>query len=262
MDLCVSNKALAQEVADFLVNVSDVNEESITDYLVWRWKEIDKRFKAINISTFTRQEESKISGADFEMELWLVGKTKRYPLVFQAKKFIKPYASYVRKLRYPDNTKQQMNKLLSYAASNNKIPFYVFYSLPDTKTKTMCMRNNISNSGVFMGHAKIIEEFADGKHGSRVSLNKLLENTNPFHCIFCCPLAHLGGYFEKYFPVSASTEQDQTTPGYVNYLLETHRLEINNERVKSLIEQYNLGVYRYVAVYDLRDVDETPNKAL
>lgn len=90
MNICEANKAASFKVKNFMQNVKDVKEESITDYLVWKWRELDKRFSYINTSTFTRQEENMRTGADFELELWLVGKKSHYTLVFQAKKFIKP----------------------------------------------------------------------------------------------------------------------------------------------------------------------------
>ena len=44
MNLCQSNKYLAEEVRDFIQNVDGAKEEeSITDYLVWKWKDIDSR---------------------------------------------------------------------------------------------------------------------------------------------------------------------------------------------------------------------------
>ncbi|MCP3670911.1 MAG: hypothetical protein GY814_10855 [Gammaproteobacteria bacterium] len=261
MDICESHKALTREVADFLLNVKEVKEESITDYLVWKWKEIDKRFKSINVSTFTRQEESALTGADFEIELWLIGKTRRYPLVIQAKKFIKPYDSYVSKLKYPSNTKGQMNKLLGYSAKNNKIPFYAFYSLPDYDTKAMCRRNDVAECGVFLAHAEVIEEFAEGKHGTRVSKNNLLAKSNPFHCIFCCPLSETVRYFEKYYSVQGIETQESDSPIYVDYLLRTHPLEVDEEYVKTLIEEYKLGIFKYVAVYDIRELEKEPRKA-
>ncbi|RGP86425.1 hypothetical protein BC355_13395 [Vibrio cholerae] len=164
------------------MNVDGVGEESITDFLLWKWASIDKRFRSINVSSFTRQEESKVSGADFEMEVWLVGKGLVYPLVFQAKKFVKQYDAYVNKLNYPKNTKNQMNTLLGYASSNKRIPFYAFYSIPDNKTKAMCRRNDVFDCGVFMAHAKVIEQFADGKHGRKVSKNDLLKETANKSC--------------------------------------------------------------------------------
>jgi len=176
MNLCNTNKILAKEVKDFMLHVKDVNEESITDFLVWKWKEIDKKFKAIDVSTFTRHQESTLSGADYEMEIWIVGNKYNYPLVFQAKKFIKQYDSYVRKLRYPSNTKKQMNTLLKYAKNHNKIPFYMYYSLPDENTTAMCQGGYIDDCAVFMSHAKVVEEFADKKHGNRISKNDLLSD--------------------------------------------------------------------------------------
>ena len=71
-DLCVANKAVGVEVRDFILNVPDAKEESITDYLVWKWRALDTRFNYVNVKTFTRQEENAKTGADFELELWLV----------------------------------------------------------------------------------------------------------------------------------------------------------------------------------------------
>ena len=119
MNLCDANKAVSLEVKNFmLLNVPDVKEESITDYLVWKWRELDSRFKYINVATFTRQEESTTTGADFEIELWLVGNKFHFPLVFQAKKFVKPNDSYVTKLNYPSKTQGQLTTLLAYAKAH------------------------------------------------------------------------------------------------------------------------------------------------
>ena len=260
MNHCQAHKAVTKEVKEFLSNVNSVGEESITDFLLWKWALIDNNFKSINVSTFTRQEESKISGADFEMEVWLVGSQITYPLVFQAKKFIKPFDSYVNKLNYPKNTKRQMSTLLSYAALKGKIPFYAFYSLPDDKTKAMCQNNDVKDCGVFMAHAKVVEKFADAHHGRKVSKNDLLGISNPFHCIFCCPIA-FRGYFGKYFPDVGSDIKNQEIPNYVNYLLNTHELEISEKKMREFISEYELGKFRHVAVYDMREQDESPNKA-
>ncbi len=100
-DLCKNNKAIGLEVKTFMENVKDVKEESITDYLMWKWRELDRRFNYIRTSTFTRQEESDTTGADFELELWIVGRIKSLPLLFQAKKFLKPHDRYKLKLNYP-----------------------------------------------------------------------------------------------------------------------------------------------------------------
>lgn len=95
MKLCKTNKAISLDVREFMGNVSDVKEESITDYLVWKWRKLDPNFKYLKVSTYTRHEENSTTGADFELELWLVGRRFHFSLIFQAKKLVKPYDSYV-----------------------------------------------------------------------------------------------------------------------------------------------------------------------
>jgi hypothetical protein len=254
MNHCDLHKSVTSEVKEFILNVDGVGEESITDFLLWKWALIDKKFKSINVSSFTRQQESKVSGADFEMEVWFVGSRLTYPLVFQAKKFVKAHDAYVNKLNYPKNTKSQMKTLLTYASSNKRIPFYAFYSIPDEKTKAMCLRNDVFDCGVFMAHAKVVEQFADGKHGRKVSKNDLLKVSNPFHCMFCCPKA-FRGYFENYFPPLDGELDGQETPAYVSYLLNVHENEVSEEKIKAFIEEYELGKFRHVAVYDMRELE-------
>lgn len=254
--LCETNRAVSVEVRDFLVNVPDAKEESITDYLVWKWRELDARFKYINISTFTRHEENTTTGADFELELWLVGRRFHYPLVFQAKKFVKAHDSYVAKLNYPAGTQGQLSTLLGYAKSRNRLPFYVFYSLPDAKTQTMCPGRDHSDTGIFMADAITIKAFADGVHGKKISKNKLLGKSNPFHCMFCCPLTESGDYFKNYFSALAdvaSPRENENLPNYVNFLLNGRMAELGETETLAVINQQQLRAFRAVGVYDLRN---------
>ena len=105
-----------KDIKKFLKNVDDVKEESITDYLMWKWKEIDKKLKCIkNVETHTRHKEHYVTGADFDIELWILSNTKKVSLAVQAKKFIEPKNFYVSKIKYPKNSSGQINKLLAYA---------------------------------------------------------------------------------------------------------------------------------------------------
>ena len=90
MTLCEEGKRISKEVSGFIGNVSEVKEESITDYLIWKWRELNSRLNFIDVSAFTKEEENKRTGADFELELWLVQRGQAVPLLIQAKKFIKP----------------------------------------------------------------------------------------------------------------------------------------------------------------------------
>lgn len=264
MNLCAANKAVSLEVKNFMLNVPDVKEESITDYLVWKWRELDARFKYINVATFTRQEESATTGADFEIELWLVENKFHFPLVFQAKKFVKPNDSYVAKLNYPAGTQGQLTTLLAYAKTQKKLPFYVIYSVPDSNTKTMCGGVDTADTAIFMADAHTIKKFADGKYGKRVSKNKLLKATNSFHCIFCCPLSQGGDYFRSYFSAlteGADPRENEVLPNYVSMLINGRTLELGKEETLALINQNELRKFRAVAVYDMRISDEEPNNS-
>ena len=48
--------------------------------------------------TFNHDEESTKTGADFDLELWLVDQKVHLSLAVQAKKFIQPYAAMSRSL--------------------------------------------------------------------------------------------------------------------------------------------------------------------
>lgn len=113
--LCECNKKLVEEIKEFLENVGDVKEESITDYLVWKWKEIDKRFNCVKTDTHSRYKENLVTGADFDLELWILEDKGAVSLAVQAKKFLENYDCYASAIRYPDNSSQQIDKLLSYS---------------------------------------------------------------------------------------------------------------------------------------------------
>lgn len=248
MDICEANLALDLEVRRFVENVGDVKEESITDFLVWKWRELDKRFNYIRVHSFDHEEENSRTGADFDIELWLVGRQNHIALAVQAKKFLKRTDSYVTRLRYPRGTKNQLNKLMSYSSSTNRHPFYFIYSLPGPLSRTMCPGKPGELGAVFTADARRIEEYADGKHGRRVTRDQLLGITNPFHCMFCCPLAHGGGYFGHYFDhPRQELNSNESLPSYVRRLLQQGDTPINVEEFEALRH------FRHVGVYDMRN---------
>lgn len=259
MSICKTNHALSIEVGKFINNVGGVNEESITDYLVWKWRELDKRFNYLHVTPFNRREESATTGADFDLELWLVGNTFHVSLAVQAKKFLKQYDSYVTRLRYPNGSKGQLDTLLAYATKAGKEPFYFIYSIPETTTRPLCDGSTSANpqaemGTIFMVHALEAEHFADGRHGKKVSRDKILSVSTPFHCMFCCPLATSEGKPRKGFASLLSTRSgsDAKLPPYVQRLLDSAgRPESQGLRIepseRELVERF-----RTVAAYDMR----------
>jgi hypothetical protein len=251
--LCDSNKAVGLEVRDFIVNVPDVKEESITDYLVWKWRSLDARFKYINTKTFTRQQESSTTGADFELELWLVGHTKCVPLLFQAKKFLKPFDSYVSKLNYPNNTQSQLQTLLSYATKRNLLPFYAIYTAGAT-AHPLCARRTDLDTGVYMIDAATIKTFADRAHGRKVELNTIIARSNPFHCMFCCSMGIEDHYFARYFNAkstdSAARSRD-SLPEYARQIMQMPSAQTEGAGSESGRIDGELPPVRLIGVYDL-----------
>lgn len=101
-----------------------------------------------------------------------------------------------------------------------------------------------------------IKSFADGSHGRKISLSDLLRHSNPFHCMFCCPMTADGIYFQRYFRSQADTDaarSNDTMPAYTKRLLRTDRQQEGN--AEGLYDDYpenNLPPVRAVGVYDLR----------
>jgi len=88
MELCDKNIEISKSICEFINYVPDVGEESITDYLVWQWRKLDSRFNYLSVAKFTKEVENKTTGADFELELWIISKRFPLPFVIQAKKII------------------------------------------------------------------------------------------------------------------------------------------------------------------------------
>jgi hypothetical protein len=251
--LCDSNKALGLEVRDFIRNVPDAKEESITDYLVWKWRLLDSRFKYINTKTFTRQEESTTTGADFELELWLVGRARCIPLLFQAKKFNKTFDCYVNKLNYPGNTQAQLQTLLAYAASRALLPFYAIYTAT-ASAHPLCRGIADLDSGVYMIDASTIKTFADGVHGRKVSLGSIISRSNPFHCMFCCPMGVDDHYFSEYFNAQATGlagRSRESLPTYASQILSAQATLADNGALEEQQIDGELPPVRVIGVYDL-----------
>ena len=253
-DLCDCNKAVALDVRDFVLNVPDVKEESITDYLVWKWRLLDSRFNFLKVKTFTRQEENTTTGADFE--LWLIGRTKCIPLLFQAKKFLKPFDSYVLKLNFPKNTQGQLGTLLAHAKSGRFLPFYAIYTGHNRTVRPMCGGHRSDcDTGVYMIDATTVKGFADGRRRKPLALDDILRKSNPFHCMFCCTMGIEKNYFSRHFsaqPLVDVVRGPNDLPQYVQELLNMDLASQLPEQSRERLQNVALSPARIIGVYDLR----------
>jgi hypothetical protein len=253
VNVCDAHKAVAADVKQYMLNVPSVNEESITDYLVWKWRSLDSRFNCIDVRTHSHHKESKTSGADFEMELWLVGRETSLPLLFQAKKLVKPYDGYVRKLRYPNNSKRQLSLLIKYARRTGRLPYYAFYAVPDHTGGPSCRCVGSTDCGVFVAGAHAVHAFANGKRGKRVSKGALLGASEPFYCWYCCSSLFLNFYLNgsaKFFAPELRGIPTSELPSYAKRLL------VNSDSSEPIagatIGRFDWPPVRRVATYDMR----------
>ncbi|BCV52918.1 DUF6615 family protein [Shewanella algae] len=195
MNICDIHKNINIDVCEFLKNVPSVKEESITDYLVWQWNKANLQIKHFDVATFTRDWESRVTGSDFELDIWFMTKSGGKVLSVQAKKLTKQKGGYALALRYKNNNKNQMDTLKQHAILNNKNACYAFYTVPDTSSKCKVSSLDISEFGVFIGNLTDIEPFTDKqivqkKSGSAqvnqtVTKDMILEKTYPLHALFC-----------------------------------------------------------------------------
>jgi len=260
VNICDAHKALGIEVKDFLRHVPNANEESITDYLVWKWRELDKRFNCIRVTTHSHHKESTTSGADFEMELWLVGKRSSFPLLLQAKKLVKPYDGYMRRLRYPNSSNAQLARLLKYAKQTGRHPFYALYAIPDRTGGPSCFCTGAADGGVYVVHANDVLGFAMGKHGRKVSKGALLGVGQPFHCWFCCHslsgilVGYLNGTVSFFEPQIRGALPTSDLPEYARVLLvDAQGAERAAPSATRRLERFPA---RRIGVYDVRGVEE------
>lgn len=185
MNMCEKHKEVERQVVEFTENVRHVGEESITDYLFWKWADINKCFQHLDFKHYTKHQESKISGADFRMEIWLVGETQSLPLLFQAKKISQEYQSYIAAINYQKKTKKQIDTLLGYAKTERKVPLYIFYSDSGFKQHKSFRGGVHKVPGIYISHAKTVKKIATQKPGFKLSRTQLLSKSMPFHNLFC-----------------------------------------------------------------------------
>lgn len=173
-----------------------VKEESITDWLLY---DISEKISGITYLAFTRQEEARKTGADWEW--WFLFSAFSAKMRIQAKK-INPTKDNYPVIAHTNQYGLQIEKLLEESRNRNFVPFYAFYtSLEET---VRCGRG-INDEGVFLAGGNLL--YADFIQGGKRSIlpSDILEQAIPLSCFVCCPLCarNLDGFIDflfQYFP--------------------------------------------------------------
>ena len=226
--LCNEIKTLSEQVYDFIDNVPSVQEESITEYLMWQWSLLDKRVKFIKRKRLhTKKEEAK-SGADFEIELWVIKSSTALPFLIQAKKIIKKTNSYCSKSLNYNTTKptRQYQLLINTASREHKVPLYAFYTKKD-KHKSIYISDAYEVKKLAIDCAK--------KSRSVVKREDILDISTNIISLFCFGKSSLSDNIGSQFEVEFNM-----LPDYVKFYLNNSIEHIHS---------------RDVAILDLRNIE-------
>lgn len=272
MPLCQMHKNIEDEVVDFTAHVPSAGEESITDYLFWRWSLLNQKNSHLVAKSFTKLEESRTTGADFEMEIWFIGDNYSLPLAIQAKKISNEHKAYRSAFSYPNDTKQQINTLLNYVKQNKRLPLYMLYSqsavYPYSKT---------SDCGVYIASAFDIENFTNLPKGTKLSKSKILDRCIHFYQLFCeltqdsvndyISIETITNRLKELFSKKSAlksklTEQiennkTETLPDYVQLILESSQQQLNSDKklrqnIQKMIKNDHSIEPRKIIVVDIR----------
>ncbi len=178
MVLCRNAYKLSEQLYDFITNVSSVQEESITEYLVWQWTILNKKVKFFkHLKLHTKKEEAR-SGADFELELWILEKGKATPFIIQAKKIIDKYHKYCKESLNYNKKKpvKQYELLIKRARIENKIPLYMFY-IRESRDESIYISDAFE--------IKKLAEKCSKKSGTKLSRKEILDISNNIIDLFC-----------------------------------------------------------------------------
>lgn len=252
---CKKLTASSRYVNQWQLKQPSVKEESLTDWLLC---DISEKIDGISYRQFTRTEEARQTGADWEW--WFVFTDFSFRLRVQAKKISTSKDNYAA-IAYTNKYGLQIEKLVADSALKNFIPFYAFYTSDDEQT--MCGRRGTANGeGVFMSGAKrIYQDFILGSKNN-VSVNDVLKKTVPLSCFICCPETHasdFASFLGKYFTHEKESDNSniqvlgryEKLPHHIESFIKLSKEELPEwfeKEFRSELEGINA-----IFTYDLRD---------
>lgn len=256
--ICDQLQESSDYVKQWLINQPAVKEESLTDWLLY---DVSVKVPAVLYHAFTRHEEARKTGADWEW--WILFKKQSLRLRVQAKK-LSPTADNYPELARTNRYGLQIDMLLNSAKNANAIALYALYSAQNLQT--MCRRHiSHQTGGVFLaGASRLNTDFITGSR-QRIDATDLLSRSVPFPCIACCPYAvdhkkSLTQFFESYFSSELETVDDRNTlrgvhsqlPSYISSLLEHREKGVPDWWEKEF--QHSIQEFNAVLIYDYRNV--------
>ena len=222
LTICQTFKICSQEIFKWITKQNSVNEESISDWLMYKLNDLNSNIKSIQ---FNRFEESHTTGADYE--LWVINHTNANRYRIQAKRLRTGQDQYYG-IAYTNKSGMQIEKLIIDAEKKDYIPLYSFYNNENIYSK--CAQN-IKNEGVYIADAYELFEEIINKPKTHISSDFLISKSVPISCLFCCPLTHYfnNRFIERYLNKDSSKQgiySLENLPNYVNTILNSKQKNI------------------------------------
>lgn len=211
----------SRHVRKWILRQPAVKEESITDWLL---DDISRHSRKIFYKAFTRSEEARETGADWEW--WIVYSNYAFKMRVQAKK-VKAKGNNYASIAHTNRYGLQIEKLLNDAQAKNFAPFYALYS--EGGAKTQCA-NRILDEGVYLSGAYQLNNTFILNGPVNIKAADLLLKSVPLSCFFGCPNAVVDffSFLERYFLQEVRKQSSleklqgfhEKLPAYVSFVLE------------------------------------------
>ena len=224
---CVELTRISSYLADWISGQGSVGEESLTDWLLY---ECARTIPRLKYHKFTRSQEAKVSGADWDWCLITSGAT--FTLRVQAKRARASRDLYPA-LAYTNQYGLQIERLIASAKSSNVRPVYAFYPDPVAGTPIACQPEpaSASTTGALIAPAGQIYQTFVRPAREPVMRKDVLAKAIPLECLACCEIAisdfsdFVGRYFagpdaEGEDPLDTSLGVTQEPPTWATSLLQ------------------------------------------
>ncbi|MCI0620561.1 MAG: hypothetical protein L0387_02635 [Acidobacteria bacterium] len=194
---------ISKRLCVWLRKQPSVGEESLTDWLLF---EIAERLPRVRYFKFTRWQEARTTGADWEW--WFLSRRWSLGMRVQAKKLALDGDNYPG-LAYANKHGMQIEKLRENATRRGLLAFYALYCEGRGNLKVQCGGKGDAGmgEGAFLAAANGLYNNHIRKGRGNVSADEILTASNPISCLFCCPMIQdppgaegLYHYIQSYYP--------------------------------------------------------------
>lgn len=172
-----------------------VKEESLTDWLLY---EISQKSSLITYHAYTRHEEAKFTGADWEWEWWFLTSSGSLKLRVQAKKAYSGKLNLYAGIAHSNKYGLQNEMLRNAAAADGAMALYAFFS--EAGTPNLCKSGSVKQ-GVYLASAERVYTDFIASGPRVVSAGDVLAISLPLPCFACCSqLTSSMDVFKQMFP--------------------------------------------------------------